>query len=85
MLSRPVVAVTRAMPRVPASDLPESLTERETEVLQLLAGGYSNREIAAALVLSEKTVARHMTNIFNKILFENRAGATAFALRHGLA
>jgi DNA-binding NarL/FixJ family response regulator len=55
------------------------------EVLRLVAQGKTNREIAAALVLSEKTVARHMTNIFNKILVENRAGATAFALRHGLA
>jgi DNA-binding CsgD family transcriptional regulator/tetratricopeptide (TPR) repeat protein len=67
------------------SEHPAGLSDREVEVLRLVAQGKTNREIAAALVLSEKTVARHMTNIFNKILVENRAGATAFALRHGLA
>jgi DNA-binding NarL/FixJ family response regulator len=67
------------------SQHPAGLSDREVEVLRLVAQGKTNREIAAALMLSEKTVARHMTNIFNKILVENRAGATAFALRHGLA
>jgi DNA-binding CsgD family transcriptional regulator/tetratricopeptide (TPR) repeat protein len=61
------------------------LSERELEVLRLVAQGKTNREIAEALILSEKTVARHLTNIFNKISVENRAGAAAFALRHGLA
>ena len=55
------------------------------EVLGLVAQGRTNREIAAMLVLSEKTVARHLTNIFTKIGVENRAAATAFALHHGLA
>jgi DNA-binding NarL/FixJ family response regulator len=61
------------------------LSDRELEVLRLVVQGYKNREIAETLVLSEKTVARHLTNIFTKIGVENRASATAFALRHGLA
>jgi predicted ATPase/DNA-binding CsgD family transcriptional regulator len=61
------------------------LTDRELEVLRLVAQGRTNREIAEALVLSEKTVARHLTNIFTKTGVDNRAGATAYALRHGLA
>jgi DNA-binding CsgD family transcriptional regulator len=60
------------------------LTERELDVLRLVAQGRTNREIAATLFLSQNTVARHLTNIFNKVGVENRAGATAFALRHGL-
>ncbi|MBC8163973.1 MAG: hypothetical protein H7Z42_22415, partial [Roseiflexaceae bacterium] len=61
------------------------LSAREIEVLRLVVQGHTNRAIAATLVLSEKTVARHLTNIFNKIGVENRAGAVAFALRNGLA
>jgi DNA-binding CsgD family transcriptional regulator len=61
------------------------LSNRELEVLRLVAEGLTNREIARALFLSEKTVARHLTTIFTKMGVENRAGATAFALRHGLA
>ena len=61
------------------------LTDREVEVLNLVAQGRTNRVIAVALVLSEKTVARHLTTIFSKIGVENRSGAVAFALRHGLA
>ena len=61
------------------------LSDRELEVLRLVVQGHKNREIAETLVLSEKTVARHLTNIFTKIGVENRASATAFALRHGLA
>jgi DNA-binding CsgD family transcriptional regulator/tetratricopeptide (TPR) repeat protein len=61
------------------------LSPREVDVLQLVAQGRTNREIAAALFLSEKTVARHLTTIFAKTGVENRAGAVAFALRHDLA
>jgi ATP/maltotriose-dependent transcriptional regulator MalT len=61
------------------------LSERELEVLRLVAQGRTNREIAAMLVLSEKTVARHLTNIFAKIGVENRSSATAYALNHQLA
>jgi DNA-binding CsgD family transcriptional regulator/tetratricopeptide (TPR) repeat protein len=61
------------------------LSVRELEVLRLVAQGQTNQQIAHTLVLSEKTVARHLTHIFTKTGVENRAGAAAFALRHGLA
>ncbi len=60
------------------------LTSREIEVLRLVAAGKSNREIAADLYLSAKTVARHLSNIFCKIDVSSRAAATAFAYEHGL-
>jgi DNA-binding NarL/FixJ family response regulator len=64
---------------------PAGLSSREMEVLRLVAAGHSNREIAEALVLSEKTIEHHLTNILNKTGTSNRAAATAFAVRHGLA
>jgi DNA-binding NarL/FixJ family response regulator len=54
-------------------------------VLRLVASGKSNREIAAALVISEHTAARHVQNIFAKLRVSSRAAATAFAFEHGLA
>jgi DNA-binding NarL/FixJ family response regulator len=65
--------------------LPAHLTRREVAVLQLVAQGKSNGQIAQALGLSEKTVTNHLTHIFNKTACDNRAAATAFAIRHGLA
>ncbi len=65
--------------------LPAGLSKREAEVLRLVAAGKSNREIAAVLFLSEKTVANHLANILSKTGTENRAAAAAFAIRHGLA
>jgi non-specific serine/threonine protein kinase len=62
-----------------------TLTPRELEVLRLVAAGYTNREIAAALHLSHRTVHNHLAHIFTKTDSHNRAAATAFALRHGLA
>ena len=73
-------------PGDPASlSLPANLTEREAEVLKLIASGKSTRQIAHTLVLSEKTVTNHLTHIFTKTASENRAAATAFAFHHGLA
>ncbi|TAN33938.1 DNA-binding response regulator [bacterium] len=60
------------------------LSEREVEVLRLVAAGSSNRAIALRLVISEKTVARHVSNIFTKLGLSNRAAATAYAYEHGL-
>jgi DNA-binding CsgD family transcriptional regulator/tetratricopeptide (TPR) repeat protein len=60
------------------------LTARECEVLALVAQGSTNRGIAAKLFLSEKTVARHLSNIFTKINVNSRAAATAYAYEHGL-
>jgi DNA-binding CsgD family transcriptional regulator len=61
------------------------LTARETEVMRLVAAGLSNRGIATELFISEKTVARHLSNIFTKLGLTSRAAATAYAYRHGLA
>ena len=70
----------------PARIRPSSgLTAREVEVLQLVATGRTNRVIAAELFLSEKTVARHLSNIFTKLGVSSRAAATAYAYRHDLA
>jgi DNA-binding CsgD family transcriptional regulator len=60
---------------------PSGLSPREVEVLQLLAGGRGNREIAERLFLSEKTVERHLSNAYLKIGVNNRAAAAAFAVR----
>ena len=60
------------------------LTPREVEVLVLVASGMSNRAIAGHLVISEKTVARHISNIFTKLGLASRAEATAYAYQHGL-
>jgi DNA-binding CsgD family transcriptional regulator len=60
------------------------LSNRELEVLRLVAAGKTNREIAASLVISEHTVARHLQNIFAKLGLSSRAAATAFAFEHDL-
>jgi DNA-binding NarL/FixJ family response regulator len=65
-------------------DRPDGLTRREQEVLRLVAQGRSTREISDELVLSGRTTARHITNIYAKIGVRNRVEATAYALRHGL-
>jgi DNA-binding CsgD family transcriptional regulator len=63
---------------------PAGLTEREVEVLRLLATGKSNREISAALVISLNTVERHINHIFQKTDVANRVEAARYADRHGL-
>jgi ATP/maltotriose-dependent transcriptional regulator MalT len=72
--------------RVAPADAGESygLSDRELEVLRHVASGKSNREIAAALVISEHTVARHLQNIYGKLDVSSRAAATAFAFEHDL-
>ncbi|KAA1428751.1 LuxR family transcriptional regulator [Nocardioides antri] len=64
--------------------LPKGLTAREVEVVRLIAAGDSNRAIAEKLVLSQKTVARHVSNIFGKVGVTSRSGVTAFAYDSGL-
>ncbi len=70
------------------SELPpteEPLTEREVDVLQLVAQGISNQEIAETLVVGERTVSTHVSNILDKLHLANRTQATLYALRKGLA
>ncbi len=70
------------------SNLPlteEPLTEREAEVLKLVAQGLPNQEIAESLVISERTVRTHVTNILSKLHLANRTQAALYALREGLA
>ena len=62
----------------------DALTPRETEILGLVARGLSNRDIAARLVLSEKTVRNHVERTYAKIGTTNRVGASLYALQHGL-
>ena len=63
---------------------PGGLTAREVQVLRLVAAGRTNRAIAGDLFLSEKTVARHLSNIFAKLDVASRSAATAYAYEHGL-
>lgn len=68
----------------PAAPLVAGLTSRELEVLRLVAKGQSNKKIAADLVLSVRTVERHITNLYGKIDARGKADATAYACQHGL-
>ena len=61
-----------------------ALSPRENEVLTLVAAGKSNRAIWGELFISEKTVARHVSNIFTKLRLSSRSEATAYAYKHGL-
>ena len=61
-----------------------ALTPREVEVLRLVSTGRTNRGIATALSLSEKTVARHLSNIYLKLGISSRSAATAYAYEHAL-
>jgi DNA-binding CsgD family transcriptional regulator len=63
---------------------PDGLSKREVEVLQLIADGKSNDEIAKRLFLSVRTVERHITNIYNKINVRRRVEAASYALGHNL-
>jgi DNA-binding NarL/FixJ family response regulator len=77
--------LTAAGHRAPARRAwPAGLTAREVDVLQLLARGYSNKQIAADLVVSPRTVAHHVEHIYTKLGVSNRALATFFATGHGL-
>jgi DNA-binding NarL/FixJ family response regulator len=74
----------RLQPGASKAGNPDGLTARELEVLRLVAAGSSNREIADVLVLSLRTIERHINNLYAKIGARGKADATAYAFRHGL-
>lgn len=77
-------AAARLMREIRPPDSPEKLTERETDVLRLLARGLSNKEIASDLVIGEKTVKTHVSNILAKLGVVSRTQAALYAARIGL-
>ncbi len=94
-MARVPVPVLASQPEPPGEPVPSAntariapypvgLTAREVEVVRLVARGLTNSEIAEKLGLSEKTIAHHLTHIFNKTTSENRAAVVAFAFRHHL-
>ena len=74
-----------ASPAAERPPTPEPLTQREVEVLQLVAQGLDNQEIADKLVISEATVSTHVSNILGKLQLASRTQAALYALREGLA
>jgi NarL family two-component system response regulator LiaR len=74
----------RLLREVQAPESPEPLTERETDVLRLLAQGYANKEIAQALTIGDKTVKTHVSNILSKLGVPSRMQAALYAVRTGL-
>lgn len=77
-------AAARLMREIRTPESPEALTDRETEVLRLLAQGKANKEIAAELVIGEKTVKTHVSNILSKLNVSSRTQAALYAVRIGL-
>jgi two-component system, NarL family, response regulator LiaR len=77
-------AAARLMREVRAPENPEELTERETEILELLARGEANKQIASSLYLSEKTVKAHVSSILMKLGVQSRTQAALHAVRTGL-
>ena len=69
----------------PEEPTPSGLTDREMQVLRLIANGQDNAQIAAELHISPKTVKNHISNILMKLQIENRIQAAVFAVRSGLA
>ena len=78
-------AAARLMREVRAPESPETLTERETDVLRLLAEGLANKEIALKLGIGEKTVKTHVSNILLKLNVRSRTQAALYAAQIGLA
>jgi ATP/maltotriose-dependent transcriptional regulator MalT len=79
-----VRAIDRDLADAPAGR-PGGLSEREVQVLRLVATGQSNLQVASTLVISERTVERHLSNIFTKIGVNSRTAAAAYAFEHDLA
>jgi DNA-binding CsgD family transcriptional regulator len=82
--AEPDLARVAALAKREATAAPGGVTAREAEVLRLIAAGKTNRAIAHELGISEKTVARHVSNILTKLGLASRSAATAYAFQHGL-
>jgi NarL family two-component system response regulator LiaR len=82
-IARKVLFELHHPPKAPPT--PEPLTERELEVLRLVAQGLSNREIAERLDITERTVCTHVSNILNKLHLASRTQAALFALKEGIS
>lgn len=82
-IARKLMRELQQPPDLPLAENP--LSEREVQVLRLVAQGLSNREIADRLVVSERTVRAHVSNILNKLHLANRTQAALYAIREGLA
>lgn len=79
-----VMATGGSQALMPPMSNPGGLTDREVEVLRLIARGYTNRLVGEELFISSKTVGRHVENIYSKIGVSTRAGATVYAMEHRL-
>jgi HD-GYP domain-containing protein (c-di-GMP phosphodiesterase class II) len=79
-----VLAAAGRRPAPSPAGRPAELTDREVEVLRLIAQGRSNREVAERLFISPKTVGRHVENLYRKVGVSSRAAAAVFAMEHGL-
>ena len=81
-----VAALQEGMVSRPAKSpaYPDGLTQREVEVLRLISGGKTDREIGAELFISVKTVGNHVSNILNKTATANRTEAAIYVARHGI-
>lgn len=77
-------AAARLMQALRTNDIPEELTEREKDVLRLIAQGQSNKQIGQQLFIAEKTVRTHVSNILGKLGVQSRTQATLYAIRTGL-
>ncbi len=82
--ARVVLEAAGEVRRVPPSAWPAGLTDREVDVLKLVASGLSNKQIAGRLTLSPKTVGHHVEHVYSKIGVSTRAGAALFAMDEGL-
>jgi NarL family two-component system response regulator LiaR len=82
-IARKLMRELQRPPKLPPTE--EPLTERELEVLSLVARGLSNQEIGEKLFINERTVRTHVSNILSKLHLANRTQATLYALREGLA
>jgi DNA-binding CsgD family transcriptional regulator len=82
--AKPDLARLDQLTRGVASSKTHGLTRREVQVLRLVAVGKSNAAVATELFLSERTIERHLSNIFNKLDLSTRTAAAAWAYKHGL-